>query len=51
MKTNECKHKVEGNQILYFNGLKWLVRETRPTEKEAQDKYKFLKEINNLKDA
>jgi hypothetical protein len=47
--------KVEGNQVLWFNGEKWLVRETldfqkdkKKNEKAAKDK---LQELNERKNA
>lgn len=42
MNINEAKHKVVGNQVLYFNGINWLVRETFKTNKEAE---KFIEEL------
>lgn len=38
------QHKVEGNQIKYFNGEKWLVRETLKTKKKAEDRIKEMKD-------
>ena len=34
--------KVEGNQVLWFNGIKWLVKETLKTNKKAVE---LLKEL------
>lgn len=42
--VSQREHKVEGNQILYFNGLKWLVRETLSTTKKADDRIKEMKD-------
>ncbi len=39
---NELQHKAEGKQVLYFNGIKWLVRETFKSKKEAVLKLKEL---------
>lgn len=39
----ELEYKLDGKQILYFNGLKWLVKETCPTIKKAKE---LLKELN-----
>jgi hypothetical protein len=35
--------KVEGKQVLWWNGIKWLVKETCKTNREALSK---LKELN-----
>jgi len=51
MNINNCLHKVEDNKIMYFNGIKWLVREYSENNKKAQEKYKKLKETKHLKDA
>ena len=32
----ELEYKVEGTQVLYWNGVKWLVKETCKSE-EAQE--------------
>jgi len=42
MQINQRKHKVVGNQVLYFNGASWLVRETFKTEEEAN---KFIEDL------
>lgn len=34
--------KVEGNQVLYFNGEKWLVKETLTNNKKAVEKLEEL---------
>lgn len=39
---NEKPHKIAGNQVIYLNGNKWLVRETLKTNKEAKEKLKEL---------
>ena len=44
MNIKEQPHKIEGKQILWFNGEKWLVRQTFKTIKKAKD---FLKELQN----
>lgn len=41
---SELQHKVVGNQIKYFNGKKWLVRETLQNEQKAEDRHKELKD-------
>jgi hypothetical protein len=46
MNINEQPHKIEGKQVWYFNGEKWLIRETCKTKKEAE---KLLKEIEESK--
>ena len=38
----ELKYKVESNQVLYFNGVKWLVKETCESEKKAEELLEFL---------
>jgi len=42
MNINLKPHKVEGNQVLYLNGDRWLVRETLKTKKLAVEKLKEL---------
>ena len=39
-------HIVEGKQVKYFNGLRWLVRETLPDKVSAAQK---LDEVNEAK--
>ena len=39
---NQKNHKIEDKKVLYWNGRKWLIRETCKTKKEAE---KLLKEI------
>jgi uncharacterized protein (UPF0128 family) len=34
----EYARKIKNNQILYHNGLKWLVKETLPDETKALDR-------------
>jgi hypothetical protein len=41
---NRLPHKVEGNQVLWFNGEKWLVKETCKTAKKADDLLNEIKE-------
>mgnify|MGYP001568512366 CR=1 FL=1 len=48
MHIDDREHKVEGNQVKYWNGLKWLVRETLSTKKDAE---KLLDEVKLRKDA
>lgn len=38
MHIDQKRHKIEGNQLLYKNGAKWLVRETLPKAKKNKDK-------------
>lgn len=42
--VTERQHMVEGNQVKYFNGTKWLVRETLSTNRKAKDRIKKMKE-------
>jgi len=42
MDINKQPHKIGGKQIFWFNGEKWLVRETLKTDKQAKDKLKEL---------
>ena len=42
MDITKQPHKVEGNQVLWFNGEKWLVRETLKTNKQAVEKLEEL---------
>ena len=47
---NEKPHKQDeqdGRKILWFNGKKWLVRETCKTLKEARELLKQVKQIND----
>ena len=37
------------NRVEWYNGLKWLVKETLPTEKKATDKLEELNERKNVK--
>lgn len=39
---NKNELKVQGKQVLYWNGLKWLVKEFCDTPKKAKDKEKEL---------
>ena len=41
---NRQPHKVEGNQVLWFNGAKWLIKETCNTAKKAEDLLNEVKE-------
>lgn len=43
--SNKNDLKVEGKQVLWFNGLRWLVKETCETHEEALTK---LTELNAL---
>ena len=43
MDINKQPHKQDGNKVLYFNGLKWLVRETCKSKIEAKN---LLSSIN-----
>ena len=36
--------KIEGNQVFWFNGVKWLVKETLKNNKEAVKKLEELNE-------
>lgn len=39
---NKNDLKIEGKQVLWFNGEKWLVKETLSTNKKAVEKLKEL---------
>ena len=41
----EKEYKIEDKQVLYFNGVKWLVKQTCRTKKEAKE----LLELLNLR--
>jgi len=36
------EHKVEGRKVIYFNGLRWLIRETCKSNEEAEKRLKEL---------
>lgn len=40
---NKGELKVEGKQVLYWNGEKWLVKETFATVKKAKDFLEYAK--------
>lgn len=50
MHIHKKKHKLVGEQIQYWNGEKWLVRETLNNKEEAEAKFKELKEKKHLKE-
>ena len=44
--NREKEYKIEGNQVFYWNGEKWLVKETLKSVKKAED---LLVELNGRK--
>ena len=44
----EKEYKIEGKQVLYFNGVKWLVKETCKTKKEAKELLELLLKRQNV---
>ena len=44
---NKNELKVVSNQVLWWNGIKWLVKETCSTEKKAITKMEEILSLNN----
>ena len=46
IKKNKCTNndlKLDGNKVLWFNGIKWLVKETLKDKKSSEKKFEELK--------